>query len=190
MKVLPANLAVVSLAIVAAARNTIATDVTSIAIARTFSVSDAGLLPESFAIWNEYPPCQNGLEKKVDLFLVYSQSLADSTEAQASIEVVKDIFSETNGWNGCFSNVYGLGVDIEPSVDLYQMEEQDSNPLWVNGPNRQFERTVRALQEATSGPYDLFYLMEMDSVPVQSFWLETILDEVHDESSDFAILGR
>jgi hypothetical protein len=168
-----------------------ATEYPSIAIARTFSVTDADLLPGSFSIWDDFPPCQLGSPWQVDLFLVYSQSLNDdSIPVQSSIEAVKDSFSSNDGWKKCFSKVIGIGVDIDPAVDIYQLDQQNSNPLWVNGPNRQFERTIRAVQDAESSPYDLLYLMEMDNIPVQPFWLDVIMEEIRDESKEFTILGR
>ena len=181
-------LALIGLAVLP--KTTSAAEFRSLAIARTFSVSDADLLPRSFEIWNDFPPCQEGIVERVDLYLIYAQSLDESPSAQASIEEVQEIFSKTSGWGGCISNVYGLGVNIDPSVDLYRLEEQSSNPLWVNGPNRQFERTIRALQGVTVGSCDLLYLMEIDSVPIQDFWLDTIVQEVHQDSKEFAILGR
>jgi hypothetical protein len=163
----------------------------STAIARTFSVVDTDLLPGSFSIWDDFPPCQRGSPLRVDLFLVYSRSLSDdSIPAQSSIEAVKDNISHNDGWRECFVNVIGIGVDIDPAVDLYEIDQQQSNSMWVNGPNRHFERTIRAVQDAESGPYDLLYLMEMDSIPVQPFWLDVILEEVRVESKEFAILGR
>jgi len=62
--------------------------------------------------------------------------------------------------------------------------------LWVNGPNRQFERTIRAVQMSEYGSYDLMYFMEMDSVPVQPNWLDALMDGIRTEDSEFAILGR
>ena len=162
----------------------------SLAIARPFSVADAELLPGSFSIWNDFPPCREETPLKVDLFLVFSQSLNESFSAQSSINAVKEIFSYNDGWRKCFTKVIGIGVDIEPETDLYQLNRQHSNPLWVNGPNRQFERTIRAVQDAETGPYDLLYLMEMDSIPVQPFWFDIIMDEARDESKTFTILGR
>jgi len=162
----------------------------SLAIARTFSVADTHLLRGSFSIWDDFPPCQIGSPLQVDLFLVYSRSLNDSVPAQDAIEAVKDSFSNSHGWKKCISRVIGIGVDIDAEVDLYQLDHQHSNPLWVNGPNRQFERTIRAVQDAESGSYDLLYLMEMDSIPVQPFWLDRIIEKMSEEPEEFTILGR
>ena len=42
----------------------------------------------------------------------------------------------------------------------------------VNGPNRQFEAGFRIIQSGEWGDYDGFYLMEGDSIPIKSYWLE------------------
>jgi hypothetical protein len=121
--------------------------------------------------------------------------------ARAMMDAVGSIFHDTNGWQGCIHRVYGFGCNIDPTMDLYKIGESGSNPLWVNGPNRQFERTMRAIQHrgqstnstssfSAAGPYDATYLMEMDSVPVKHYWLDRLVDEIENRSSDFAILGR
>jgi hypothetical protein len=163
----------------------------NIAIARTFSLQDATKLPSSFNVWDTYPPCDGTKSASVDLFLVFSQSLENSTVAQDSIEHVQRKFQETNGWGQCIGRVLSFGVDIDPESDIYKSKEQDTNVLWVNGPNRQFERTVRKLQEGRVwGFYEFMYLMEMDSVPVKPFWLDTIVNEIENQPRGFAILGR
>ena len=53
---------------------------------------------------------------------------------------------------------------------------------------RQFEGTYRTLQYKEWGEYETFYLMEADSVPVKSFWLDTLRREIGDKAP-FAILG-
>jgi hypothetical protein len=160
------------------------------AIARTFSLHDATELPGSFDAWNSHPPCEGTASAYVNLLLVFSQSLERSSVAQSAIKEVRRRFQETGGWDNCIGRVLAFGVDIDPDSDTYKPSEQETNPLWVNGPNRQFERTVRKLQEARFGFYDSMYLMEMDSVPVKAFWLDIILDEINGQKRDFAILGR
>jgi hypothetical protein len=97
---------------------------------------------------------------------------------------------KTNGWNRCIDRVVGFGVDLDPESDTYRSKEPDTNVLWVNGPNRQFERTVRHLQSSPWTDYELLYLMEMDSVPVRSFWLNAKHREIRVQTNDFAIIGR
>mmetsp|Transcript_24889 Transcript_24889/g.61217 ORF Transcript_24889/g.61217 Transcript_24889/m.61217 type:complete len:193 (-) Transcript_24889:2452-3030(-) len=160
------------------------------AIARPFSLHDASGLEGSFDVWSTYPPCSDGPEHGLSkLFLVYSQSFENDNAvvAKSAIQSVELIFNQTNGWGNCFSQVVGLAVNITPEEDLYHKDEQGTNILWVNGPNRQFERTAWALKDEG---IDLFYLMEMDSVPVREYWLDTVLEEIQSQSTDFSILGR
>ena len=163
-------------------------DEVSIAIARPFSPVDVERLPASFESWKQFMPCRSESTVRVDLVLVYSQRLFESVSAKTAVEAVKHEFRTHEAWTQCIDRVLGIDVDILPTEDLYKINEQSTNPLWVNGPNRQFERTVRRLD----GFYDLMYLMEMDSVPRQAFWLDAIIEEVHTQStqSEFAILGR
>jgi hypothetical protein len=163
---------------------------TNIAIARTFSLNDAASLPDSFDIWDTHPPCNGTASAVVDLFLVFSQSLENSSVARSSIDQIQQRFQETNGWGQCIGRVSGVGVDIDPDLDMYRSNEQETNPLWVSGPNRQFERTVRTLQGGTWGSYEVMILMEMDSVPVKPFWLDAIVNEINSQRHDFAIIGR
>jgi hypothetical protein len=158
------------------------------AIARPFS-QDAPLLPNSFDVWSTYPPCREGDDDPPDLYLVYSQSFENNQTsiAKSAVEEVERIFEETSGWGDCFGQIHTLAVDIAPEDDLYKKFEIDTNVMWVNGPNRQFERTVRSLQGAG---VEIFYLMEMDSVPTKPYWLDILVQEIESQESEFAILGR
>jgi hypothetical protein len=176
------------------------------AISRPFSVKDAHLLPQSFEAWATHPPCRrqtdngNGNEDddtlvvKTDLLLVFSQTLESSLIAQQVISDIKKKFHQTQGWGKCILTVEGIGMGIHPDQDIYDSKQQDSNPLWVNGPNRQFERTVRFLQSLDDGEGhrkpELMYLMESDSVPVRDYWLDELVEEFQSKPLGFAILGR
>jgi hypothetical protein len=59
--------------------------------------------------------------------------------------------------------------------------------MWVSGPNLQFICTVHGIQQ---GFYDWFYLMEMDSVPITTFWLDSLVDEVESYPDGIIMLGR
>lgn len=173
------------------------------AISRPFSEADAHLLPESFEAWETHPPCRGqtdgdddddaALVVKTDLLLVFSQTLRSSLHAQQVISEIKKKFHQTQGWGNCIFKVAGIGVAIDPDQDIYDSKQQDSNPLWVNGPNRHFERTVRFLQsldgEREQKP-ELMYLMESDSVPVRDYWLDALAEEFRKKPLGFAILGR
>jgi hypothetical protein len=151
-----------------------------IAVVRPFSIPDSAKLSSSFAIWDDFPPCMGDPSYVADLVLVFSQSLENSTSAMKAMSEVGSMFEDNQGFGGCFERVIGFGCNIETSLDVYDPARSDD--LWVNGPNRAFERTFRAMQ---AGGYDFFLQMEMDSVPIQSFWLDTLIHG----SRDFAILG-
>ena len=174
----------------------VSSDLGNFAVVRPFSASDADKLANSFDVWNDLPPCAADNDDETegfsasrvpeaDLFLVFSQSIDLSSEAQEAISLVKEMFNQTNGWNGCFGKITALGAGIEPQFDIYDPSVQETNPYWVNGPNRQFERTIRLIQ--TEG-YDAVYLMESDSVPVADAWLDSLLADI-DKHRPFDVLG-
>lgn len=190
MTIIPTFLLAVCTCTIRSVDSVLATNYPPIAIARPFSSADADLLPESFEPWIDSPPCPENSTVKVDLFLVYSQNLDDSVQAQAAIRAAQEIFERGEVWSSCISNVYGFGVNLEAALDIYKPEEQSVNPLWVNGPNRQFERTVRGIQDMHDKRYEILYLMEMDSVPVQKYWLHAIIEQIRVDPVEFTILGR
>ena len=155
-------------------------------LVRPFSASDINSLAPSFDIWDQYPPCStsHGEDVVADLFLVYSQSLESSPEAQEAVARVTDKFRGNNGW-GCFGNIAAIDANIQSNLDIYQPKEQETNPAWVNGPNRHFERIIRAGQ---AKGYETLYLMEGDSVPVKASWLDSLLLDA-ELKRPFAILG-
>lgn len=158
------------------------------AVARPFSSGDAPLLAESFDVWSTFPPCREGAgDDPPDLYLVFSQSFENNQVATNATQDVERIFDDTEGWGGCFGQIYTLATEIPPEKDIYKKNEINTNVMWVNGPNRQFERTVRSLQDAG---VELFYLMEMDSVPTKPYWLDTLVEDVQNQETEFAILGR
>ena len=174
----------------------VSSDLGNFAVVRPFSASDADKLANSFFVWNDLPPCAADNDDETegfsasrvpeaDLFLVFGQSIDLSSEAQEAISLVKEMFNQTNGWNGCFGKITALGAGIEPQFDIYDPSVQETNPYWVNGPNRQFERTIRLIQ---TEEYDAVYLMEGDSVPVADAWLDSLLADI-DKHRPFDVLG-
>jgi len=177
---------------------------TRLAIVRPFCAFDAETLPATFESWNSFAPCKSssyavdddlyeaasGSSKSrvVDLFLFYSQTYLDSEEAVKSVESVIKEFHERGGWSQCFDNVYAIEAKIPADLDLYIPSAQHELFNWVNGPNRQFEAAYRIIQSGEWGHYDGFYLMEGDSVPVKSFWLDIIIETI-EANRPFAILG-
>ncbi|KAG7355697.1 hypothetical protein IV203_000383 [Nitzschia inconspicua] len=153
---------------------------TKLAVVRPFSTHDSSKLLSSFDVWREFPPCSGKPSYTAHLVLAFSQSLLNSNVATEAMTNVGAMFDETQGFGRCFQRILGFGCNIEASLDVYNPAR--SNDMWVNGPNRAFERTFRAMQ---AGGYEYFFQMEIDSVPIQSFWLDTLFQESH----DFAILG-
>ena len=164
----------------------------TLAVVRTFCPNDIDTLVKSFDQWKKLPPCIESYKNShydVDIILIFSQTLSKSASALKAITRLHEIFEATNGWNGCFDNFYAIDVAIEPSLDLYIPSQQMENINWVNGPNRQFERSVRTIQQNYFGHYECMYLMEGDSVPVKKYWLDALMDEII-KKQPFAILGR
>jgi hypothetical protein len=83
--------------------------------------------------------------------------------------------------------VTAIGVDIPAHLDIYEPAQQSTNPLWVNGPNSQFIKTLRYVQH--EGSYETMFLMEGDTVPVKPYWMDKLLVDI-EEQRPFAILGR
>ena len=189
-------LASASSSIVSSPTTATASNLTNFAIARPFSAGDVEKLASSFDVWEVFPPCATNegdddnkpsgiIGSRADLFLVYSQSIDLSREAQDAVSAVEEIFERTNGWNGCIGKVRALSAGIDPTLDIYDPSAQGHNSLWVNGPNRNFERTIRLIQ---TEHYDAMYLMEGDSVPVANAWLDSLLSDV-ENNRPFDVLG-
>lgn len=123
-----------------------------------------------------------------DLFLFYSQTFSENDEAIHSIDQIIDEFNSPGGWSQCFENIYAIEANIPQELDLYIPSAQEELYNWVNGPNRQFEAAFRIIQSGEWGDYDGFYLMEGDSIPIKSHWLDVVLSEV-EVHRPFAILG-
>lgn len=94
-------------------------------------------------------------------------------------------------WARCFNKISFDTAEMDPEEDLYDPPKQQVNRLWVNGPNRQFEKGLRTAQfpKFEEFGYQLAYLMEPDSVPLQRFWLDRLRKEI-EERRPFAVLGR
>ena len=60
--------------------------------------------------------------------------------------------------------------------------------MWVHGPNQQFVNSMAQISGGEFGNYDAVMVMERDVVPVQEYWLDSLLEEAEQES--FMILGR
>ena len=125
---------------------------------------------------------------KADVFLFYSQTFNQNPAAVKAVDEILDSFYEPGGWSQCFDNIYAIEANIPQELDLYIPSAQEELYSWVNGPNRQFEAAFRIIQSGEWGDYDGFYLMEGDSVPIKSHWLDVVLSEI-EVNRPFAILG-
>mmetsp|Transcript_10579 Transcript_10579/g.13399 ORF Transcript_10579/g.13399 Transcript_10579/m.13399 type:complete len:891 (-) Transcript_10579:367-3039(-) len=188
---------------------------TRLAILRPFCAFDAGPLPTTFDCWQNFPPCRAAAyelgeeldpswydeeryfddvgshmlrDAKADVFLFYSQTFSENDVAIKSVDKIFDQFFEGGGWAQCFDNIYAIEANIPPELDNYIPPAQEELYNWVNGPNRQFEAGFRIIQSGEWGDYDGFYLMEGDSTPIKSYWLDTLLSEI-EVNRPFAIMG-
>lgn len=188
---------------------------TRLAIVRPFCEFDAEALPTTFTCWDSLIPCKTALndlgdfesdlygeglnnsgtstyntlaEASADVFLFYSQTFSDNPVSMQSVDAILDKFHEPGGWSQCFDNIYAIEANIPQELDLYIPSAQEELYNWVNGPNRQFEAAFRIIQSGEWGEYDGFYLMEGDSIPVKTHWLDQILHTV-EANRPFAILG-
>jgi hypothetical protein len=125
---------------------------------------------------------------KADVFLFYSQTFSENEVAIKAVDTIIDQFFEPGGWSQCFDNIYAIEANIPQELDLYIPSAQEDLYNWVNGPNRQYEAAFRIIQSGEWGDYDGFYLMEGDSVPIKSHWLDVVLSEI-EVNRPFAILG-
>eukprot|EP00986_Skeletonema_menzelii_P003296 scaffold985_cov145-Skeletonema_menzelii.AAC.11 len=125
---------------------------------------------------------------KADVFLFYSQTFSENDVAIKAVDTIIDQFFEPGGWSQCFDNIYAIEANIPQELDLYIPSAQEELYNWVNGPNRQYEAAFRIIQSGEWGDYDGFYLMEGDSVPIKSHWLDVVLSEI-EVNRPFAILG-
>jgi hypothetical protein len=125
---------------------------------------------------------------KADVFLFYSQTFSENPDAIKAIDTIINQFFEPGGWSRCFENIYAIEANIPAELDLYIPSAQEELYNWVNGPNRQYEAAFRIIQSGEWGDYDGFYLMEGDSVPIKSYWLDVVLSEI-EVNRPFAILG-
>jgi len=157
-------------------------------ILRTFCPFDIDELVLGFEDWSTFFPCSGAAENllNVDIMLYFSQSWELWPKAKEAADAIVTKFD--NGeypWSTCFGAVHIGTAAMEPSQDFYAPPQQQINRLWVNGPNRQFEKGLRKSQELG---YELAYLMEPDSVPLKTHWMDIIRTEIEERRS-FAVLG-
>ena len=156
------------------------------ALVRPASPKDVSKLLESFRLWDDdhFPPCNwapglHGYE--VDLIISFSRQTAETEEMGKAVE---KLFKDKEGW-GCFSGIRLFDAGLSVQEDIYSERIQLVDPNWVNGPNAQFRKTFKGMEEHG---YSVMYLMEADSFPLVDGWLDMLLEEVR-EKQPFGILG-
>lgn len=155
---------------------------------RTFATSDFHNLESGFKSWDSQHPCSVASNTtKVDILLLFSAPWSSCPEAREAAEFVSSSFHGGNySWARCFNDLFVESAMIPLEEDLYDTRLMGIHELWVNGPNRQFERAVKI---AAEHGYEIAYLMESDSQPVQVHWLDSLLAEIN-ATAPFAVLGR
>lgn len=167
-------------------------------ILRTFCPFDIDKLADGFDSWVNFFPCGNAElspppadRMGVDILLYFSAAWDLWPKAKESADtIVRNFNGGVYPWSRCFGNMYVDSALLPPEQDAYEPPKQQINRLWVNGPNRQFEKGLRACQFPVTEAHgwQLAYLMEPDSVPLRPFWLDRLLKEIEERRS-FAVLG-
>jgi len=65
---------------------------------------------------------------------------------ETSEEIVRKFNEGYYPWARCFGKIMIDSANMDPEQDLYDPPKQQVNRLWVNGPNRQFEKGLRTAQ--------------------------------------------
>ena len=174
-----------------------------VALVRPISTGGGQSLLESFDLWDTHWPCTGAnMPYVVDLFISYSQTLdaeahPDDVEA---IELIKSKYNAHEGWNGCLSRFSVIEVNMDPYMDKYNRSDEQTDPMWVNGPNEQFRRSIREImkktkkvvngdQEEVEPEYEIAFIMETDAKPANWGWMNSLLQDF-EVKEPFAILGR
>ena len=93
-----------------------------------------------------------------------------------------------NKWYKCISSIQVHSANVPISLDIYHPEDYNHDINWVNGPNTQFLSIVEWFKRKSQHSYNLWFLMESDTVPVKEYFLSTLSKEIILERP-FAILG-
>jgi hypothetical protein len=82
-----------------------------------------------------------------DILLFFSASWDLWPKAlETSEEIVRKFNEGYYPWSRCFGKIMIDSAKMDPEQDLYDPPKQRTNRLWVNGPNRQFEKGLRTAQ--------------------------------------------
>jgi len=172
-----------------------------VALIRPFGPGDGSALLESIERWDTHWPCtpvSAASSRPVDLFISFSQKLEESLHPLdvAAVEALKVKFENGGGWNGCISQLRIIEANIPADRDKYRRADEQTDRMWVNGPNEQFRVSMREVMEITQvdedgqdvAKYEVSVLMEPDARTTRAGWLDNLLDEFEDKAP-FAILG-
>lgn len=158
-----------------------------VALVRPFVEKNADKLSQSFDLWLTACDAANTTKSgaKFDLILLYSQ---DAGTAQRVVNEIKSKLQHPkSGWAGCVGKLQVLSAHIPPEKDIYDLQAQNQRSDWVLGPNLLFLRAFRMIQNL--GSYETMYMMESDSIPLKSLWLDKLHDEI-EALRPFSMFGR
>ena len=167
--------------------------VSRLTLVRPFAPRDHAKLPASFDKWNTELPCDTGAvgtTVETDLILCYSQSLGKDSAASDSVQTILNAFAQSSdAWHSCFANVFAVSAELLPSQDAY-ITTSTTGGNTASGPNFQFIRIAENLRNGTwgRGAYDVFMVMEMDTRPVRSRWLDGMIEDL-DANAPFVVYG-
>jgi hypothetical protein len=166
---------------------------------RPFFAGDANELAASFERWETFPPCTLDADGRpttpglpVPMILYFARDINDDAHSDVRATLDPIIHNKESDcriapkWRKCFTTISLLGANLTASQDQYHNRMTD--PSWNRGPNIQFYRAVRHIDEQPSSTSKLFYYMEGDNEPLADNWLDAIATEI-EEKSPFSVLG-
>ena len=169
-----------------------------LAVVRVFSTEEElQLLSNSVASWDTAGaiPCTTKSNmSEIDLILVYSKDLEMDPDAKGLVSEIEAAFNmnpKGNDWMNCFTNIKNMSAKLNPEQDVYDNRGYTTNKHWVSGPNAVFSKIMMAMMEGEfNDTYDIFFLMEMDAVPIKDHWLDQFETEAHEMADNgMAIRG-
>jgi len=169
-----------------------------LAVVRVFSTEEElQLLMDSVPKWDmagSIPCTTKSNMSEIDLILVYSKDLEMDSAAKGLVSDIEvEFHSSPKGfdWMNCFTNIKNMSAKLNPEQDVYDNRGYTTNKHWVSGPNAVFSKIMMAMMEGEfNDTYDIFFLMEMDAVPIKDHWLDQFETEAHEMADNgMAIRG-
>lgn len=149
-------------------------------------------MKESFRSWEHFAPCDPTSGNKFDLYLIYSGDLSKDKEVEKELFLFNDTIEGNNApsWRKCFQHIVTHGSNLPETEDIYLPSQAKTLKNWVLGPNLHFAEISRfGLKHFLTS---LWYLMEMDSIPIKDNFLDLLLAEINQEIIDigpFIVFG-